>query len=127
MGYRSEVALAISKDLMPHFLAVLAKEPQARPLIFKDHDHLDQDYKGEGTLLVVWSEIKWYTDYPEVKAIQDFIESCELDDAEYMGFKNVEYPSEHVRFVRLGEDNDDIEEKGTLHNWDIATYRSLNY
>ena len=48
MGYRSEVALAISKEVMPHFLSVLAKEPEVRNMIFKHHDHLDQDYNGEG-------------------------------------------------------------------------------
>jgi len=127
MGYRSEVALAVSKDIMPYFLGVLAKEPAARPMIFKGCDHLDQDYNGEGTLLVVWHEIKWYDTYPEIKAIQDFIEGCELDDAEHMGLKDIEYPSEHVRFVRLGEDFDDCETKGTLHDWDIGMSRALSY
>ncbi len=123
MGYRSEVALAIGKEIMPHFLGVLAKEPAARSLIFKGCDHLDQNYNGEGTLLVVWHGIKWYDNFAEIRAIQSFLEDCEAELVD--GFDGES--SEHVRFVRLGEDMDDVEEKGTLHDWDIATSRSLSY
>lgn len=124
MGYRSEVVLAISKDIMPHFLGLLAKEPELRPLVFKHHNHLDKDYNGDGTMLVVWHDIKWYENYPEIKAINSFVEACETDMLE--GF-DVEYQGEHVRFIRLGEDSDDIVEKGTLHGWDIGMNRCLSY
>jgi hypothetical protein len=123
MGYCSEVVLAIGKEIMPHFLGVLAKEPDTRSLIFKHHDHLDQDYNGEGTLLVVWHTIKWYDSHAPIKAINSFIEQCELEMVD--GFDGES--SEHVRFVRLGEDNDDVEERGTLHDWDISMSRSLSY
>jgi len=123
VGYCSEVALAVSKKLMPHFLGVLAKEPAARPLIFKEHDHLDLDYNGEGTLLVIWHEIKWYDSCAEINALNDFIELCEAEMVD--GFDGES--SEHVRFVRLGEDSDDYVEKGTLHDWDISMSRSLMY
>ena len=123
MGYRSEVAMAIGKELMPHFLGVLAKEPEARPLIFKHHDHLDQNYSGDGTLLVVWHDIKWYSESDSaVGAIQRFVDDCEGDMLE--GFEDT---YEHMRFVRLGEDSTDVEEKGTLHAWDITMSRSLSY
>jgi len=123
MGYRSEVALAVSKEIMPHFLSVLAQEPEARPLIFKHHSHLDQDYGDTGTLLVVWHDIKWYGESDRViGAIQRFVDDCDGDMLE--GFEDA---CEHVRFVRLGEDTDDVEEKGTLHDWDISTSRSLTY
>ena len=123
MGYRSEVALAISEEIMPHFLGVLAKEPDARSLIFKHHNHLDQDYNGEGTLLVVWYDIKWYDSCAEIDALNSFIELCEAEMVD--GFDGES--SEHVRFVRLGEDSDDYVEKGTLHDWDISMSRSLKY
>ena len=35
MGYRSEVALAVGKDVMAQFLTTLAKSPEARALCFK--------------------------------------------------------------------------------------------
>jgi hypothetical protein len=127
MGYRSEVALAVSKEIMPHFLGVLAKEPDARSLIFKHHNHLDQDYNGEGTLLVIWYDIKWYDSCAEINALNDFIELCEADMLEGFNVPENGYQGEHIRFVRLGEDSDDYVEKGTLHDWDISMSRSLMY
>ena len=82
MGYRSEVVIAISKDLMPHFLTVFAKEPGCRPMVFKDHDYMNEDYDGEGTFIVSWSGIKWYEGYPEVDALNHFIDKCDGDDIE---------------------------------------------
>tara|TARA_R110000824_G_scaffold41357_2_gene123072 strand:+ start:341 stop:715 length:375 start_codon:yes stop_codon:yes gene_type:complete len=124
MGYRSEVVLAVSKDVMPYFLNVLAKEPEARTLIFKDHNTLNEDYDGEGTLLVAWSDIKWYESHGPIKAINNFVEECEADMID--GFE-VEYQGDHVRFVRIGEEYDDHESRGSLHGWDIGITRSLLY
>jgi len=120
MGYRSEVALAISKDLMPRFLTVFAKCPEAQALVFKDHETMDQDYDGEKTFFVYWGSIKWYTSYPEIQAIEEFLADCELDD-----FEDLENSYEHYRFVRLGEENDDIEEMGELCACDINFRREL--
>jgi hypothetical protein len=127
MGYRSEVALAVSKEAMPHFLGVLAKEPNTRSLIFKHHDHLDQNYNGEGTMLVVWHDIKWYGGCAEIDAINNFVEACESDMIEGFELEKDGYQGDHVRFIRLGEEADDIVEKGTLHGWDLVTTRSLSY
>ena len=124
MGYRSEVVLAVSKDLMPHFLTVLAKEPEVRTLVFKQHDTLNEDWDGEGTFLVAWKEIKWYPNRGPIAAIEGFIEACE--DNLIKGF-DTEDQGDHMRFVRLGEDNDDYQEKGTFHDWDIFMNRTLSY
>ena len=124
MGYRSEVVLAVSKDLMPHFLTVLAKEPEVRTLVFKHYSTLNEDWDGEGTFLVAWKEIKWYPNRRRIHAIMDFIEACEDNLIE--GF-DTEDQGDHMRFVRLGEDNDDYQEKGTFHDWDIFMNRSLSY
>ena len=120
MGYRSDVALAISKDLMPRFLTVFAKCPEAQALVFKDHETMDQDYDGEKTFFVYWSGIKWYTSYPEIQAIEEFLAECEADD-----FEELENSYDHYRFVRLGEENDDIEEMGELCACDINFRREL--
>mgnify|MGYP005819510311 CR=1 FL=1 len=123
MGYRSEVALAVSSEIMPHFLNVLAEQPEARSLIFKEHSHFDQNYAAEGTMLVVWHDIKWYTESDSVVgAIQRFVDDCESDLIE-----DFDDASEHIRFVRIGEEFDDIENKGSLHCYDICTSRSLMY
>ena len=122
MGYRSEVVIAISKDLMPHFLTVFAKEPNCRAMVFKDHDHMSEDYDGEGTFLVSWSDIKWYEGYPEVDALNHFIDKCDGDEIE--GIKD---PWDHFRFMRLGEDSNDMVEKGYMHASDICFHRSISF
>jgi len=123
MGYRSEVVLAVGKELMPHFLNVLAQEPDAIPFVFQHNSCLREDYDGKGTLLVSWSDIKWYKEtYPPVAAIQKFIDYCDSDE-----IKGLEEPWEHFRFVRLGEDTDDVEEKGYHCNNDIYITREISY
>ena len=122
MGYRSEVVLAVSKDLMPHFLGVFAKSPDTRTMVFKDHDYMNENYDGEGTFIVSWSGIKWYEGYPEVDALNDFIDKCDGDD-----IAGLEDPWEHFRFLRLGEDSDDMVEKGIMHATDICLHRSISF
>ena len=122
MGYRSEVVIAVSKDLMPHFLGVFAESPDTRTMVFKDHDYMNENYDGEETFIVSWSGIKWYEGYPEVDALNDFIDNCEGDD-----IKGLEEPWDHFRFLRLGEDSNDMVEKGYLHDCDICLHRSISF
>ena len=127
MGYRSEVALAVSKEALPHFLSVLAQEPNAVPMVFSHHDTLERNYDGEGTLLVHWSDIKWYDSYPEVQAINSFVEDLEGDLLDGFELPEGEDQGDHIRFVRLGEDVNDSEEKGNLHMYDIGFCRTFSY
>ena len=122
MGYRSEVVMAVGKELMPHFLAVLAKHPALVPMVFKDSDMVEKDYDGKETLLVQWSFIKWYESYHEVDALNSFFDECEGDCIE-----EVEEPWEHFRFLRLGEDSNDMVEKGYLHSSDICFHRRISF
>ena len=115
MGYRSEVVLAVDKKLMPEFLAHLATNDEAKTMVFADHCHLDQDYCDEGHLLVTWNSIKWYESYPEVNVIEKFI--SEMEEAADK--------SEMFRFVRVGEDYDDIDNRG--YGFDIYVNRSIEY
>ena len=115
MGYRSEVVLAVNKEIMPEFLAYLATNDEAKLVVFSDHCHLDQDYCGEGHLLVNWTSIKWYEGYPDVDVIEKF--TCEMDADTDKG--------EMFRFVRVGEDYEDIENRG--YGFDIFVNRSIDY
>ena len=115
MGYRSEVVLAVNKEIMPEFLAYLATNEEARNLVYSHADHLDQDYEQGGHLLVSWSGIKWYESYPEIAVIEKF--TCELDaDTD---------KSEMFRFIRVGEDYEDIEQRG--YGFDIHVNRAIDY
>ena len=115
MGYRSEVVLAVNKEIMPEFLAHLATNDEAKSLVFSEHCELNQDYEGEGHLLVSWTNIKWYEGYPDVDVIEKF--TCEMDADTDKG--------EMFRFVRVGEDYDDIEQRG--YGFDIFVNRSIDY
>jgi len=65
--------------------------------------------------LVSWSGIKWYESYPEVNVIEKF--TCEMDEETDK--------SEMFRFVRVGEDYEDIEQRG--YGFDIHVNRSIDY
>ena len=115
MGYRSEVVLAVNKEIMPEFLAYLATNDEAKSLVFSEHCALTQDYMGDGHLLVSWSGIKWYEGFPDVDVIEKF--TCEMDE----DTDN----SEMFRFVRVGEEYEDIEVRG--YGFDIFVNRSIDY
>tara|TARA_R100000664_G_C2754714_1_gene142344 strand:+ start:2024 stop:2392 length:369 start_codon:yes stop_codon:yes gene_type:complete len=122
MGYRSDVVLAVSEELMPHFLGALAKTPEARAFVFKDHCTMEENYDGKKTFLVHWSSVKWYDSFPGVAAVQEFVDDCFDDKID--GFEDI---YENYRFIRLGEDTSDMEEKGSLCSWDICFHRSIAF
>jgi len=122
MGYRSQVVLAIGEALIPQFMVTMAKCPEARAMCFGDADQT-RDFQGEkGSLFFEWDHIKWYAGYEEVQAIEDFLNWAEdklkIDGKEIDG-------DEHFRFVRIGEEYDDIETRGW--GFDIHPVRSIEY
>ena len=131
MGYRSVVALAVSKEMMPHFLGHLSQcDDSAYKFVFMETDKKIEDYDGDGTTMFLWESIKWYDSYPEVRAITDFV-SMNTDYLESIcedikEFQRGSY-AEHFRFVRMGEDNEDIEEEGWLCSGDIGIRRELSF
>ena len=122
MGYRSQVVLAIGEALIPQFMVTMAKCPEARTMCFGDADHR-RDFQGEkGSLFFEWDHIKWYAGYEEVQAIEDFLNWAEdklkIDGKEIDG-------DEHFRFVRIGEEYEDIEVRG--YAFDIHPVRGIEY
>ena len=130
MGYRSQVVLAISKQLRPAFMAALAPNKDATALVFNHHDTLDLDYGGDGSLLVVWDGIKWYSgmgrEYSEIDLIDKFVDDAGCDTWEFDDPDHPSASSEHFRFVKVGEESDDIECRGEGF-WDIYPHTSISY
>ena len=131
MGYRSVVALAVSEKMMPHFLGHLSQcDDAAYKLVFMEADKKIEDYDGHGTTMFLWESIKWYDSYPEVRAITDFVSmstdylSSICEDVEE--FQRGNY-GEHFRFVRMGENNEDVEEEGWLCCDDISIRREVSF
>ena len=127
MGYRSEVVLAVSKKMMPHFLGHLSQcDDAAYKFVFMETDKKIEDYDGEGTTMFLWEGIKWCDSYPEVRAITDFV-SMNTDYLSGIGEDFDDDYDDHFRFVRMGERNDDIEEEGWLCCDDIGFRRELTF
>jgi hypothetical protein len=113
MGYRSQVVLVIGKELQPHFMAALSVCNPATVLVFNDADRFDRDYYQDesGHWLLVWDSIKWYDSFDEIKTLQKFVEAATNDCLE-LGEGDGD-SSENIKFVRVGEDSDDIEHQGS--------------
>ena len=136
MGYRSEVVLVVGKEVMPQFMVTMAKSPDARSLCFSEADQREEDYEEKGSMLFAWSCIKWYDSYEGVAAIQDFLDWCDSEDVPVSDEQKAQdkspTPVTHVsgdecyRFVRVGEELEDIEERGSGF-WDVGVRRSIEF
>ena len=106
MGYRSQVAFAIHPDKVSDFLAVLSGCQEAFDLCRYD-DGIKTDMFEKGDLFVSMDGIKWYEGYKGVDTIDKFIaDTIDEDNGPEM-----------VRFLRVGEDREDIVESGD-YAWD---------
>jgi len=127
MGYRSQVVLAISKHLTPFLVLATSQNKDAETLVFKDHDIFDRDYQGDKSWLITWGGVKWYDSYPDIQAIEKFIQEAVCDEYEFEdddGKKGLS--SEHIRFVRVGEEDGDVEVSGDGF-WDIYPSTTICY
>ena len=126
MGYRSQVVLAISKYLTPFFTLKVTQNKAAESLVFADADTFDRDYGGDKSWLLTWDSIKWYEGYEDIQALESFIEEACGDEYEFEVDGEAQASSEHIRFVRVGEEHEDIEFRGDGF-WDIYPSTTINY
>ena len=117
MGYCSQTMLVIDKDLVPHFMVATSGCPKTQAFCFQDSDVFEQDYNGEGAMLFYWTRVKWIEGYNEIDLIEKFLADCE-----YEGTRT----SLKFRFIRIGEDYDDIVDRGDCF-WDIEVQRTINF
>ena len=102
MGYRSEVAFAVHPDKVSEFLAALAACPEALELCqgYPGHDKgMQTDVFMKGDLFVEMSGVKWYEGYKDIDLIDKFIADT-IDEWDT--------GPELVRFIRIGEDYEDV-------------------
>ena len=127
MGYRSQVVLAISKHLTPFLTLATSQNAEAQTLVFKDADTFDRDYGEDKSWLLVWDGIKWYDSFEEVQTICKFIDEAVCDEYQFEDDDgNAGASSEHIRFVRVGDDSGDIEMLGDGF-WDIYPSTTISY
>ena len=119
MGYRSEVAIAIHKDLHGDFLTFLNTE-ELMAQIFGDMSdfRLDKDYQGEGHWLFTANSIKWYAtfdDYADIQMFEKFMDAMEEEEEK----------REKYRFLRIGEELEDIEYRGDWWESELFVRREI--
>ena len=126
MGYRSEVVFAIAPEATCAFMALCAQTPELHDLCFKHNDVLQTGVEEEGDFLFQWDHIKWYPSFPEVEALEAFMDALESDDL--LGYGEKEERDWHAcfKFVRIGEDMDDVDQRGYGFD-DVHVNRSISF
>jgi len=126
MGYRSQVVLAIAKEIQPHFMAALSVCTDATVLVFNDADRFDRDYYQDGTghWLIHWDSIKWYDSYEEIGTIEKFVDAVN-DDCIELGEDEGD-SSDYIKFVRVGDETGDVEHKGFGFD-DVAAQTTISF
>lgn len=98
MGYRSQVVIAIPKEVLKKNVSILT-----------DLEGFEIS-KTEETYYFSNSRVKWYYDYADVDRIMQFVK----DNADQVGF------------VRVGEESTDVEERGKNYEHEIYVNTSIN-
>lgn len=96
MGYYSDVVLVLSKKGAQALNKRIEEADMETGHTFQV-DFADKYLSLENAVLYYWENIKWYTFFPEVRWLEDFIDS--LDEKDFL-------------FVRIGEEYDDTEQDG---------------
>jgi hypothetical protein len=115
MGYRSEVVLAFDPRVKPLLACVFAKHSQVLALCL---DGLVSD--DDDAIYYRWDYIKWHEGHPQIAPLVDFMDK--LDNEDVAGVLG----DELYRFVRVGEDCDDLDDRGHGFGCDITPVTSIH-
>ena len=122
MGYRSEVCIALT-DAAARLLRTIEEHlPENSDLrsLLRDSegDYRDTPPPHEFKELasyeskLYWGGLKWYEGFKEVSDLIGFLENI--------------CPTNY-RFVRVGEDLDDVEEHGEFYDSEVYVHRSISW
>ncbi len=109
MGYRSDVYCEIK--LEGKTAAEVKQEVENFMSKYKLYDIFDEVYKtNDESLCLVAHSVKWYDDFDDVQAFESYISY--IDDNLNRDKDNETF----IYFCRIGEDIDDVEERGIGYN-----------
>lgn len=120
MGYRSDVLVGIDKEKYAERMLLDGGIPQDLAL-----KHAEKaDVQGRTILYWFFGYNKWYDSYPEVKAVNQFVEDLagefdELSAEEQKARRWVNYAG----LLRIGEEDTDIDSIGDPYSLDIYCSR----
>ena len=133
MGYRSDVAYTIrfttdderAKQSFYTFLAEAKAKAATAPCFGEEVRSWSEFTVDEGRLRISFfaNDVKWYETYPDVKCHEALIELADEWANDEDNHSEIAY-----MFVRIGEENDDIEEKqGGEYDFDwLRVCRSID-
>lgn len=95
MGYYSDVRLTVSEEgfkQLYSFIGAWCEEHDC----YDPLRYCDKLFHGDDGYLICWNDQKWYSDFPEVQAVQ-------------AGLKELEETNYAYSYCRLGEELGDVE------------------
>lgn len=113
MGYRSDLKVLIYPDACASEEQMLEKYEQLKVLMGTTFKEVVDEYFGscmtwmhkDCALMFSLEGVKWYPGYKDVQAFEKMMEAFDGD-----------VPGYCTEFVRVGEENDDVEERHTGDN-----------
>ena len=109
MGYRSEVAIRCQDKAYEMFEKAWGEFTPDK-IFHQEDDHL-----------IYWDWVKWYEDYPDISAIEKVMSKLdEVDNDEAIENKT------GYRFMRLGEDDADVETRGNTYAIELWMIRRID-
>ena len=115
MGYRSEVCLCLNRKGNVMLAEKLQEaDPETKKLVEELLSNADKHVTSTNYNIWYWPCIKWYEDDIDVAFIERLLQ---------------EIPENAFRFLRIGDDLDDNEERGAFWDYpcDICITRSINF
>ena len=108
MGYRSDVVIGTAKSMYGKLL-LDPKYSEARAFI---NEAAEVTEKGNSVYLQFYC-IKWYPEFGEISAIELWLSELDASEESLYGF------------IRMGEDLDDVEERGDPFTFGIYLRREI--
>ncbi len=103
MGYYNDVVLAVAPEATDSFYALLSTDESLFSMVRAGSDNFDTSQFRKGDLLIQWYDVKWNDGFSEVAKLHKWMEA---------------QAPENYRFLRVGEEKNDIEEHGD-YAWDF--------
>lgn len=114
MGYRSEVILALKNESLKSFIQTAPSN-----ILVELLDNAER-YERDGWTMLRWDYIKWYSDFPSVSAVNDFLDKLECSEEDDIA-SSFEI---HV----MGEDMDDYDARNVGESpFNIHLSRQLSF
>lgn len=105
MGYRSDIVLRVDKAQYYAFILTnkIVDVEWLKSCVTND------GHEG-GVVEICFEEVKWYSDYPEIWELEDWMSRMDAMVGEAVGGVVIE--DELYGFIRLGEEFEDVERRG---------------